>query len=387
MRIVFAMLYYDEARAADGPLGYLESIPLHRELGAALAAAGHDVTVVFHFPVGATFEERGVRFQFVAPHRASRAIGALAKRLGRGRAFYEPAFGAIEAIVRAEADIVHFHGTAMPVNLALLAARLDGAALVVQHHGGGPANSVVTRAMQRFGLGRAGRVVFTSAAHAVPFVSAGLLDLSRVATAIEVSTPLEPLPVGEARRRSGLTGDPVFVSAGRLHPDKDPFTVLRGFEIIAQSWPGSRLYLCYLTDELLPALRRHVEARPALVARVRFLGRVPHDQMDAILGSADFLLQASLREWSGYAVLEAMAAGALPVVTRIAAFEAITGGGQQGILFPPGDAEALARGVLALDRNELPTLRTGVRAYFEANLSFAALARRLETIYQPLLRQ
>jgi glycosyltransferase involved in cell wall biosynthesis len=271
--------------------------------------------------------------------------------------------------------------------LALLAARLGRApALVVQHHGGGPAQNPITRALQRRGLARADRVLFTSAEQARPFLAAGLLDgPSRVETAMEISTRLEPLPQDEARRRSGLVGDPLFVSAGRLHPEKDPFTTLRGFEIVSQSWPGSRLYFCYLTDELLPQLRRYVDQQPALAERVRFLGRLPHADMAAILSSADFLLQSSLREVASYAVTEAMAMGAIPVLTRIDAFEALTDGGRQGVLFATGDHEGLSRGVLALDLRELPARRAAVRAHFESHLSFPALALRLEGIYRKLL--
>jgi glycosyltransferase involved in cell wall biosynthesis len=386
MRIVFALLYYDEARAAEGPARYLDGLPLHRGLGGELARAGHQVEVVFHFPADATLVDQGVRFRFVAPGRGARAVGALAKLSGRGRSYYEPAARAVAAITAAGADVVHFHGTVMHLNLALLARRLRGPALVVQHHGGGPARNPLTRRLQRIGFARADRLLFTSAAQARPFVAAGVLDgPGRVETAVEISTPLRPPPRDEARRQSGLAGEPIFVSAGRLHPDKDPLTTLRGFEIIARSWPAARLYFCYLTGELLPALRRYLDDRPELAGRVGFLGRVPHGEMAAILGSADFLLQSSLREVAGYAVVEAMAAGALPVVTRIDAFEEITDHGRQGLLFEIGDAEGLARGVLALDLRELPARRAAIRAHFDARLSFAALARRLEVIYAPLV--
>jgi len=178
----------------------------------------------------------------------------------------------------------------------------------------------------------------------------------------------------------------VFVSAGRLHPEKNPLTVLRGFEIIARSWREARLYLCYTSDELLPSLRGYVAERPALGERVRFLGRVAHEDMPAILGSADFFVQASLREVASYAAIEAVAAGAVPVLSRIGPFEAITAGGRFGVLFAVGDAEDLAQRVLAVDRSELPALRVALRAHFDAHLSFPALARRLETIYAEAIR-
>jgi glycosyltransferase involved in cell wall biosynthesis len=382
MRIVITLLYYDEALAPRGAAEYLRVRPHQRQLGAALAQAGHDVEVVILFPTDAILMENGVTLRLMSPGAASRALGLAAHRLGRARALYEPAFRAIEAIVRARADVVHFHSTTLHVNLALLALHLHDEVLVVQYHGGGgPATNPVSRMLQRAGLVRADRVLFTSAAQARPFLSAGVLDsLDRVRTALEVSTLMTAPDREEARRRSGLVGSPIFVSAGRLEPEKDPLTVVRGFEIIARRWPDSRLYLCYSTDTLLPLLRQHVAERPELRERVRFLGWVSHDDMAAILGSADFYVQASLREVAGYAVLEAIAAGAVPVLTRIPAFEVITAE-RLGVLFPPGDADALARGVLTIDRTMLAAHRTILRTYFDAHLSFPALARRLETIY------
>jgi glycosyltransferase involved in cell wall biosynthesis len=388
VRIVFTLLYYEEELAVDEPERYLKSLPLHLEIGSALTKAGHDVEVILQYPFDATVTDGQVRFRFVRSGAISRALRWGAKRLGRKRGYYEPALRAIDAVIKANPHVVHFHGAALHLNLALLAARLKGTPFVVQYHGGRPPQNPLMRVLQHYGLSRADRVVFTAAAQALPFVEAGQIDsMSRVETAFEISTPGNPLSRADARRQSGLGGDPIFVCASRLHPDKDPLTVLRAFEIIAQRWSDARLYFCYLTDELLPVLRRYVEERSLLAARVHFLGCVPKNEMPAIMGSADFLMQASLREVASYAVVEAMAAGAIPAVTRIPAFEAITDYGKHGILFAPGDHQELARAVLTLDRDRLPVLRSAIQTYFEAHLSYAALARRLETIYAQVLRE
>jgi glycosyltransferase involved in cell wall biosynthesis len=188
-----------------------------------------------------------------------------------------------------------------------------------------------------------------------------------------------------ARRETGMPGAPVFLWAGRLASIKDPLTALRGFARIHTAWPEARLYLHYLTDELLPQLRAFVAERPALAGAVHFRGRVPPLAMEPIFQSADFLLQASHREFSGCAVLEAMACGVIPVVTDIPSFRAMTDGGRVGVLFPAGDDEALARGVLALGRDELAARAAAVRARFDQALSFGALAERLDGLYAELV--
>ena len=107
--------------------------------------------------------------------------------------------------------------------------------------------------------------------------------------------------------------------------------------------------------------------------------------MEAVYSSADFLLQASRREFSGCAVLEAMSCGTIPIVTDIPSFRAMTEGGRYGILFPPGDFAGLARRTLSVDRSRLQAYSAEVRAHFESCLSFSAMAGRLEAVYRATL--
>jgi glycosyltransferase involved in cell wall biosynthesis len=255
--------------------------------------------------------------------------------------------------------------------------------VVLHSHGGYPAVNRLARAVQRFGFRRSARQLFTTLDHARPFVEAGIIGgYESVVELMETSSAFHPRGKAEARLRTGMAGNPVFLWAGRLHAIKDPLTALKGFERILAGWPHARLYLHYLTDELLPDLQAYAATRPALSRALHFRGRAPFSEMEAIYSSADFLLQASLREFSGCAVLEAMACGAIPIVTDIPSFRAMTAEGQHGILFPPGNWEALARDTLALPRSGLTARSAEVRAHFERALSFQAIARRLEKVYQ-----
>jgi glycosyltransferase involved in cell wall biosynthesis len=164
-------------------------------------------------------------------------------------------------------------------------------------------------------------------------------------------------------------------------------TALRGFALIAASQPEAHLYLHYLSDELLPDLQAWVTAHPALDGRVHFGGRVPFERMQAIYSSADFLLQASHREFSGCAVLDAMACGVIPVVTDIPSFRVMTGDGRVGVLFAAGDAESLARQVLAITPDAMAAQSAAVRARFDEHFSFPALAERLEREYQAVIER
>ena len=56
------------------------------------------------------------------------------------------------------------------------------------------------------------------------------------------------------------------------------------------------------------------------------------------------LLLPSYSEGLPYALLEAMAAGVVPVVTPVGAIPDVVTDGEHGLLVPPRDAEAIAAG-------------------------------------------
>lgn len=386
MKICFALLYYDPGLPYADPAEVLARLPFQREVPRWLAARGHRVDVVLAAPRDLEYEELGVRYRFVAAPWLARAAGRLgAALLGRGQAELEAALRAVDLVAALAPDVVHFHGTTLHLNLALLARRLrPETALVLHHHGGALAGKGWTRRLQRRGLRRVARLLVTARAHAEPFVAAGALSGAQVVELPETSSTLRWRPRAEARRETGMEGDPVCLCAARLHPVKDPFTVLRGFERIAAARPGARLYLCYLSAELGGEVRGWMAARPPLAARIELRGRLPAAEMEAVFNSADFLLQASRREWSGIAVIDAMACGVVPVVTDIPSLRALTG--EHGLLFPVGDAEALARRVLELTDDDLAARSRAVRRRFDDELAFPRLARRLEEIYGELAK-
>ena len=63
----------------------------------------------------------------------------------------------------------------------------------------------------------------------------------------------------------------------------------------------------------------------AAVDRVTLVGRVGHDEMPNYYAAADVFISGSHYEGSGYALIEAMSAGVVPVVTDIPSFRAIAG--------------------------------------------------------------
>jgi glycosyltransferase involved in cell wall biosynthesis len=137
----------------------------------------------------------------------------------------------------------------------------------------------------------------------------------------------------------------------------------------------------YTRDDLLATVTAFISATPELAEHVELRGHAPLAEMESIYSSADFLLQASLREWSGLAIMEALSCGCIPVVSDIPSFRVLTANGRFGRLFPIGDDSAMANAVLECAESDRARLASEARDFFERELSFEALAEQLDGVY------
>lgn len=392
MRVCYVSGYYDP-QTMRTPEDCILRAETWRELAREQARSGIETHVITLFRQDAELRDEGVYWHFVRAGAPWAILGRLVAKLraprlrGADFPYYQLAFSLARTIRRTGPSLIHFFGLTMDLNLRLVARTANQLQipLVVHYHGGYPSRNVFRRLVQRANLRSADRILFTAAAQAQPWRAAGVLDdAQRVFECMETSTTFAGLPKGAAREKTRMSGDPIFVWAGRLHPIKDPLTALMAFEAIASQRPEAQLYLHYTSEELLPQLGEFVRARPALAARIHFRGCVPHREMEAIFSASDFLLQASRREFSGLAVLEAMACGAIPVVTDIPPFRVMTERGRVGILFPVGDYTSLVNQVLSVGREELEKRSRSVKEKFRRDLSYPALAGRLRALYAQL---
>jgi glycosyltransferase involved in cell wall biosynthesis len=78
------------------------------------------------------------------------------------------------------------------------------------------------------------------------------------------------------------------------------------------------------------------------------------------------------------AVAEAMSCGCYPVVSNIPAFKKLTGNGNCGILFEPGNVEQLAASLEKAFTLDLEVERKKMRDYYQQYLSANAIAQQIE---------
>lgn len=229
-------------------------------------------------------------------------------------------------------------------------------------------------------------VSFTAPEHAEPWRKGGFLRPETPDFCImEGSSRFGLQSRTSARSETGLHGDPFCLWVGRLNANKDPITVLKGFECAARYLPDPQLAMVYGEEEMLPAVRAWLAGHPYIADRILLLGKLPHRQLEAVYNSADLFLLGSHHEGSGYGALEALACGVMPILTDIPAFRTLLERGEIGSLWSVGDPASLAWVMLAAYSRLTLQMRVSVRTYFEANWSFEAIGRDALTVYRQLM--
>jgi len=376
MRIVQANAVYDPSLTTPDTL--LDTYHTLTEWSTALAAAGATVSVVQRFHADATVERDGVTYQFVRDREVPWLSTTSAPR------------EFIDAVVTRKADVIHVNGLIFPAVIAALREKAGPhMAIIAQHHGGefpirgsGLIGAWQRRGWRR-GLALADAISFTAAGQAHPWREAGVLSGQRILEIVEASTSLRPAPRERARAIAGVDGDSVILWVGRLTTNKDPLTVLDGVERAAASVDGARLVMIFGDDTLLPAVEARVSQSRILRDMVTLVGRVDRNEMRNYYGAANVYISGSHTEGSGYALIEAMAAGLIPVVTDIPSFRIIAG--DAGRLWSLGNPDSLALALRDACDGDRDLLRDAVRRQFDEHLSWPAIAARTLGEYQSVI--
>jgi glycosyltransferase involved in cell wall biosynthesis len=150
----------------------------------------------------------------------------------------------------------------------------------------------------------------------------------------------------QARIELGLSPSSwIVANVGRLHPDKDQATLLRGFAKALPSLPeGSQLVI--LGKGALEHNLKGLALELGIGSHVLFLGQVA--QASLYYKAFDVFALSSDHEPFGMVLLEAMVAGVPLLATSCGGAKEVVEG--VGVLFPLGDTERLAHGLIHLSR-------------------------------------
>jgi len=138
--------------------------------------------------------------------------------------------------------------------------------------------------------------------------------------------------------------------------------------------------MIYQGEELLQQVKYLISSGERGTVAIKLVGRVDHQQMQDWYNSADFIISGSHYEGSGIAVCEAMSCGCIPVVTNILSFRRMTGPGKCGLLYGPGNEKELLSALLSTGKMDIEKERAKVLAQFNEELSFGAIAGKINKI-------
>jgi glycosyltransferase involved in cell wall biosynthesis len=140
---------------------------------------------------------------------------------------------------------------------------------------------------------------------------------------------------------------PVIGFVGRLVEEKGILDLLQAAKAVIEAIPQAQFLIIGPYDEEKPdALRPEVAERYGVAASCRFVGM--RNDMPELYALMDVLVLPSYREGFPRAPMEASAMEVPAVVTDIRGCREAVDHGENGLLFPAGDAHALAQSLIEL---------------------------------------
>jgi L-malate glycosyltransferase len=220
------------------------------------------------------------------------------------------------------------------------------------------------------------------------------VDLTRFTPGRRISNPASSLDAQERRdripsteevslrERLGLQDAFVVLSLRSWEPIYGVDVVVRGFARAAAEEPRLRLIL--LSGGSLAAQIQTLLAQHGLHDRVHLGGQVSQNDLPRCYQSADLYLSASHSDGSSVSLLEALASGLPALVSDIPGNREWIRPGQQGWLFPDGDADGLAQGLLRAARatESLDPMRRTARRLAEERADWSKNTAKLIETYR-----
>lgn len=201
----------------------------------------------------------------------------------------------------------------------------------------------------------------------------------------------EALPRDAALARElGLGEGPVIGFLGSFYPYEGLDDLIAAMPAIASAVPDARL-LMVGGGPAEAALRAQAEASPVAQA-IRFVGRVPHHEVDRYYSLVDVVCypRKGMRLTdlvTPLKPLEAMAQGKLVSASAVGGHRELIEDGVTGTLFAPDDPAALASALSGLlsDRSGWDQRRDTARRFVRDHHDWALNVRRYDPVYQALI--
>ncbi|MES3108460.1 TIGR04063 family PEP-CTERM/XrtA system glycosyltransferase [Sphingomonas aurantiaca] len=313
----------------------------------------------------------------------------------------------IESAVDAfKPDILHAHSPVIDALAALIVARKRKLPLVYEirafwedaavGNGTGTATSLryrATRALETWAVRRADAVAVICEGLRSDLVARGIaadkITVSPNGVDLELfgTAPPRDDALGAAL---GLDGADVVGFIGSFYDYEGLDDLIAAMPALVAVRPKARL-LMVGGGPMEAALRAQAEASPVADA-IRFVGRVPHEEVERYYGLVDILAYPRKRMRLTDLVtplkpLEAMAQGRLVAASNVGGHRELIRDGETGTLFPPDDPQAIADAlaVMFADRSDWDERRARGRDFVKTERNWSSNIRRYDPLYGRLI--
>ena len=211
--------------------------------------------------------------------------------------------------------------------------------------------------------------------------------------------PVDVIPMGVDLRqfRAGSNSDvrkslridgEFLLFVGRLVKEKGPLYLLKALPLVLERYPKAVLVL--VGDGTQRTELEHLVDELGIGHAVRFLGRIPHQELAPYYTAADVFVGPSLVEGLGIVFLEAASSG-LPIIgSRVGGVSDILIDGVTGIEVEPASSEQLAEAIIRVlsDSKLGAILARNARHHVEERFSWKQVAFRFDLLlYETMQRK
>ena len=189
---------------------------------------------------------------------------------------------------------------------------------------------------------------------------------------IESSFPVkDPEKQLQLRAAHNLNGGATLVWAGRLGKEKNLDGLIEIYRDVARRRPDTNLLIVGDGPE-----KPHLAERTRDLPNVRFLGRLPREELPHVYGVSDVLVFPSTTDTFGMVVLEAQACGTPALVTDVGGPQEIVSDGETGHVLPAHDKAAWVSRIVELldlkkrDPGAFHDYRESIRHHFATCFSW-----------------
>lgn len=187
-------------------------------------------------------------------------------------------------------------------------------------------------------------------------------------------------PADGVLARLGVAPGGYLLGLGTIEPRKNHVRLLSAFERVAAVRPDLRLVLVGAHGWRNGPFRRALDRSP-MRGRVVLAGHQPDAAVATLLGSCAVMAYPSVYEGFGLPILEAMAAGAPVVTSRISSMPEVAGGA--AVLVDPTDVRSIAAGLAEAMQRRDELVEAGLAR--AASRTWADVARETCAAYDEAL--